>query len=90
MNTAEVGGAAVMNLVGDPSGDGVTGRYFNVPVEEGPRPQAHDETLAHERWERRLSSWEWPTSHSSFPHARPRRQAMRHTSRIARREFAGS
>ena len=48
MKTAEVGGAAVMNLFGDRSGDGVSGRYFNVQVEEAPNPQARDEALAHE------------------------------------------
>ena len=55
MKTAEVGGAAVMNLVGDPSGDGVSGRYFNVQVEEAPSPQARDEALAQELWERSLT-----------------------------------
>ena len=54
MKPADAGGEAVMNLVGDPSGDGVTGRYFNVRVEEAPSPKALDEPLAHELWERSL------------------------------------
>ena len=54
MKSADAGGEAVMNLVGDPSGDGVTGRYFNVRVEEAPSPKALDEPLAHELWQRSL------------------------------------
>lgn len=52
----EVGGKAVMNLVADPSGDDVTGRYFHVQREETPSAQARDESLARELWER---SVEW-------------------------------
>ena len=56
MDRPEVGGAAVMNLVGNPAGDAVTGRYFNMNDEETPSPQARDEALAGELWERSL---EW-------------------------------
>lgn len=52
----DVGGRAVMNLVEDPSRDDVTGRYFHVLREETPSPQALDESLARELWER---SVEW-------------------------------
>ena len=55
MDRPEVGGAAVMNLVGGPAG-GVTGSYFNVQREEKPSAQARDRILAHELWERSL---EW-------------------------------
>ena len=55
MDRPEVGGAAVMNLVTGPAG-AVTGRYFNEQDEEAPSPQALDEALAHELWERSL---EW-------------------------------
>ena len=56
MDGSEVGGAAVMNLVADPSRDAVTGRYFNVREAETPSAQARDESLARELWERSL---EW-------------------------------
>ena len=56
MDRPEVGGAAVMNLVAGPGGDTVTGRYFNMNDEETPSPQAWDEALARELWERCL---EW-------------------------------
>ena len=52
----EVGGEAVMHLVGDPSRDAGTGRYFKVRTETEPDPRAHDVALAHELWERSL---EW-------------------------------
>ena len=55
MDRPQVGGAAVMNLVTGPAG-AVTGRYFNEQDEEAPSPQALDEALAHELWERSL---EW-------------------------------
>ena len=54
MDRPEVGGAAVMSLVGDSAGDTVTGRYFNVQSRERPSPQAEDEILARELWERSL------------------------------------
>ena len=54
MHGPEVGGAAVMSLVGDPAGDTVTGRYFNVQSRKRPSPQAEDEILARELWERSL------------------------------------
>lgn len=56
MDRPEVGGGAVMNLVGDPAGDTVTGRYFNMNDEETPSAQARDEALAGKLWER---SCEW-------------------------------
>lgn len=56
MASPEVGGKAVLNLVEDPSRDDVTGRYFHVQREKTPSPQARDEALAHELWER---SVEW-------------------------------
>lgn len=56
MGKPEVGGAAVMNLVGYPARDDLTGRYFNVQDEEVPSPQAQDEALARELWDR---SVEW-------------------------------
>ncbi len=59
MDRPEVGGAAVMNLVTGPGGDGVTGSYFNVKREEKPSVQASDRILAHELWERSL---EWTGS----------------------------
>ncbi len=59
MDRPEVGGAAVMNLVAGPGGDGVTGSYFNVQREEKPGVQASDRILAHELWERSL---EWTGS----------------------------
>ena len=54
MDGPEVGGAAVMNLVEDPGGDVVTGRYFDMQQLRRPSAQAGDETLAHELWERSL------------------------------------
>ena len=54
MEKPEIGGAAVMSLVGDPAGNTVTGRYFNVQSRERPSPQAEDEILARELWERSL------------------------------------
>lgn len=56
MDRPEVGGAAVMNLVAGPGGNGVSGSYFNVQREEKPSAQASDRILAHELWERSL---EW-------------------------------
>ena len=56
MDRPDVGGAAVMNLVADPSRDAITGRYFNVLEDEPPSAQARDEGLARELWERSL---EW-------------------------------
>lgn len=56
MSSPDVGGRAVMNLVGDPSRDDVTGRYFHVLKEQSPSEQARDEPLARELWER---SVEW-------------------------------
>lgn len=56
MASPEVGGKAVLNLVEDPSRDDVTGRYFHVQREKTPSPQARDEALARELWER---SVEW-------------------------------
>ena len=52
----EVGGEAVMHLVGNPARDAGTGRYFKVREETEPDPRAHDIALAHELWERSL---EW-------------------------------
>ena len=52
----DVGGKAVMNLVGGPFRDDVTGRYFHVLRDESPSAQARDEALARELWER---SVEW-------------------------------
>ena len=56
MSSPDVGGEAVMNLVADPAGDDVTGRYFHVQREESPSAQASDEALARELWEH---SMEW-------------------------------
>lgn len=56
MASPEVGGKAVLNLVEDPSRDDVTGRYFHVQREKTPSPQARNEALARELWER---SVEW-------------------------------
>lgn len=56
MKKPDVGGAAVMNLVGNPSRDGVSGRYFNGQQEAEPSEPAQDTALAHELWER---SVEW-------------------------------
>ncbi len=52
----DVGGVAVMSLVGDPSRDAVTGRYFEIGEEAEPSDLARDTTLANELWER---SVEW-------------------------------
>ncbi len=52
----DVGGAAVMSLVGDPSCDALTGRYFEILEEAEPSDLARDTTLARELWER---SAEW-------------------------------
>ncbi len=56
MASPDVGGKAVINLVADPAGDDVTGRYFHVQREKTPSAQARDEALALELWER---SVEW-------------------------------
>ena len=56
MDGPEVGGEAVMNLVTGPDDDTVTGRYFDMNDERTPSPQARDEALARELWER---SFEW-------------------------------
>ena len=52
MKKPDIGGAAVMNLVGDPSRDAVTGRYFDIWEEAEPSAPAQDAALAHELWER--------------------------------------
>ena len=72
MDRPQVGGAAVMNLVTGPAG-AVTGRYFNEQDEEAPSPQALDEALAHELWERSL---EW-TGGLSFAARRRRAPGRR-------------
>ncbi len=56
MDKPDVGGAAVMNLVGDPARDDVTGRYFDIEEEMTPSDQARDDGLAQELWDR---SVEW-------------------------------
>ena len=56
MAKPEVGGRAVMRLVGDPARDEVTGRYFKVDSEVAATAQAYDEDLARELWDRSL---EW-------------------------------
>ena len=56
MDKPDVGGAAVMNLVGDPVRDDVTGRYFDIEEEMTPSDQAWDDGLAQELWDR---SVEW-------------------------------
>lgn len=52
MKKPDVGGEAVMNLVGDPSRTPVTGRYFNIREEAEPAAAAEDKALARELWER--------------------------------------
>ena len=63
MDKPDVGGAAVMNVVRDPSRDAdLNGRYFSEQDEERPSTQARDEKLARELWDRSL---EWTEDHRS-------------------------
>ncbi len=47
-----------MNLVRNPARDGITGCYFDVLAEKPPSPQARDQSLARELWERSLERTE--------------------------------
>lgn len=55
MRSPRVGGRAVLNVLDTARQEVATGRYFRVSAESEPQPQAADETLASELWERSIA-----------------------------------